>query len=357
MKTQATYIHNGTITLESGQKLTRPAIAYTTLGKLNATKDNVIWICHAFSADAHADDWWPGMVGSGKTFDPDKHFIVTANFLGSTYGTTGPLSINPETGSPYYLDFPSFTIRDQVFLHEILRNHLKINQIHTIIGGSMGGMQALEWAIINPTVCRNLVLLATNARLSPWAIALNESQRLALKADASWGKPWADAAADGLKAARSIAIVSYRNYLTYEATQKDDSLDKTEGFRAVSYQNYQGEKFVRRFNAYSYYYITRAMDTHNVGRGRESVEKALESIEARTLLIGIRSDILFPKEELRSMADHIADSTYVEIDSLYGHDGFLLENEQIAKHLNRFWAQKKEVVETEEKFYPLHIAV
>ena len=327
--------------LELGGYLSGIEIAYRVLGNLNQQKDNVIWICHALTANADPAEWWSGVVGEGKLFDPEKHFIVCANILGSCYGTTGPASINPETGRTWYRQFPKITIRDMVSAHEILRKHLNISKIHTVIGGSMGGHQALEWAIRKPDLFENLILLATSARLSPWTIAFNQSQRLAIEADSTFNEGWKGGGLAGLKAARTIALLSYRNGAAYTQTQADVDNEKTGNFKAISYQNYQGDKLVKRFDAYSYHLLTRTMDTHNVGRGRGSAQKALGWVRAKTLAVGISSDILFTPEEVKFIHHHIKNSVYQEVDSPYGHDGFLVEHEQLTQIIHQFYQSKK----------------
>jgi homoserine O-acetyltransferase len=335
------YLHQQKFVLESGKALPELQIAYHTYGKLNAKKDNVIWVTHALTANADVFDWWKGLFGNNNLFNPEEHFIVCANIPGSHYGSTGPLSVNPDTGNPYYHHFPEITIRDIVNSLELLRKHLGIEKINTLIGGSLGGQQALEWAILKNDIFENLVLLATNAQHSPWGIAFNESQRLAIKADRTWYNFSHDAGLKGLKAARSIALLSYRNYNTYTSTQKEDNNDNTDNFKASSYQNYQGEKLVNRFNAYSYWHLSKAMDSHNVGRNRDGVENALQQIKAKTLAIGISSDILFPTEEQKFLANKISNAQYVEIDSLYGHDGFLIETEKISNVIQNYFTKKE----------------
>lgn len=335
-----TYTYKKEFQLESGRKLNNLQIAYTTLGKLNATRDNVIWITHALTANANPEEWWNGLVGKGKFFNPEKHFIVCANVLGSCYGTTGPLSKNIDSGSAYHHNFPAITIRDIVGGLELLRQHLGIEKINTLLGGSLGGQQAVEWAIQQPEVFENLFLIATNAQHSPWGRAFNESQRLAIKADRTWYSYSDDAGQKGLKAARSIALLSYRNYNTYNSTQQDND-ELTDDFNASSYQNYQGEKLVNRFNAFSYWYLSKAMDSHNVARGRESVESALSLVKAKTLVVAISSDVLFPPKESKVLANGIKGSQITVINSLYGHDGFLIETEQLKNEFERFYAQQK----------------
>ncbi|MCU0417744.1 MAG: homoserine O-acetyltransferase [Cytophagaceae bacterium] len=334
------YIHKEAITLESGVRLPELKIQYSTYGTRLPDDSNVIWVCHALTANSDAASWWPGVVGVDAFYHPEKYFIICANILASCYGTSGPTETNPDTNEPYFLDFPIVTIRDMVLAHETLREYLKIQHIHTLIGGSLGGQQAMEWAILRPHLFTHLILLATNAAHSPWGIAFNESQRMAIDLDSTWRNPSFDAGRDGLKAARSIAMLSYRSYDTYEQTQRDEDINKTDDYKVVSYQHYQGDKLVKRFNCHSYWYLTKAMDSHNVGRNRGSIENALQSITAKTLVIAISSDILFPPSEQVYLSKNIPHSAYVCIDSLYGHDGFLVEAEKICPVIQSFYSQK-----------------
>ena len=331
-----TYKHIKPFTCESGQVLEELEIAYQTWGKLSPDADNVIWVIHALTANSDVFDWWSGLFGDNKLFNPHDHFIVCANVLGSHYGTTSPLSINPATGNAYYLSFPTFNVRDMTGVQKILADHLNIKEINTLIGGSLGGQQAVEWAIEEPSRIKNLILMATNARHSPWGIAFNESQRLALCSDPTFYSNTPEGGKNGLKAARSIALLSYRNYETYAISQQEVSDDKTEDFKACSYQKYQGDKLVKRFNAYSYWYLSKAMDSHNVARGRGCAEDALKVVKAKTLVIGITSDQLFPPVEQKFLAQHIEGAVYSEINSFYGHDGFLIETEALTKVITRF---------------------
>ena len=323
--------------LECGKKLDGLEIGFHTYGKLNKERDNVVWVCHALTANSDVFDWWKGLFGANDYFNPDEHFIVCANILGSAYGTTNPLSENPVTGQPYYLSFPQITVRDMIKAHQLLAEHLEIKDIKIIIGGSLGGQQALEWSIIEPDRIKNLILIASNARHSPWGIAFNESQRLAITADRSFYANKPDGGSKGLKAARSIALLSYRGYKTYSVTQQEENDKKVDDFKASSYQNYQGDKLVNRYNAYSYWYLTKVMDSHNVGRGRHGVEKALSLIKAKTLVIGIKSDVLFPIEEQQYLFRHIPKAAFAELDSFYGHDGFLIETEALTNFITSFF--------------------
>ena len=336
MNTENIYKHKKPFRLESGNKLNNLEITYHTYGVLNAKKDNVVWVCHALTANSDVFDWWKGLFGDNCLFNPKEHFIVCANTLGSHYGTTSPLSQNKATGLPYYLSFPDFTVRDLASSHKLLAEHLGLSQIGLLIGGSLGGQQAMEWAILEPKKIKKLVLIATNAQHSAWGIAFNESQRLAITADRTFYSQSENGGKKGLKVARSIALLSYRTYGTYGATQLEVSADKTIDFKASSYQNYQGEKLLNRFNAYSYWYLTRAMDSHNVARKRSSTEEALKHIHAKTLVIGILNDVLFPIEEQQFLAKHIPNAQFAELNSFYGHDGFLIETEILTKEIGNF---------------------
>ncbi len=328
--------------LENGKCLPEFHLVYSTFGTLNKEKDNVVWIFHALTANDNPLEWWPGLVGKGFLFTPDKYFIVCVNTPGSCYGSISPLDKNPETGSPYYHDFPWFTTRDMIKAYQLLKKELGISTVKIGIGGSMGGQQLLEWAIEEPSLFEHIIPIATNAKHSAWGIAFNASQRMCIENDVTWKEKHAEAGIEGLKVARGIALISYRNHDTYTdmqqgITSETASLPVHEQiFRAETYQKYQGEKLAKRFNAFSYYFLSRGMDSHNLGRNRISVESALKIITAKTLVIGISSDILFPIQEQIFIAKHIPNGKYEIIDSLYGHDGFLLEYEQIEKVINPF---------------------
>jgi len=325
--------------LESGAVISKPRIAYHTYGTLNADASNVIWVCHALTANSEVFDWWNGLFGEDKIFNPNKHFIICANILGSHYGTTGPLSENPDTGTPYYHDFPTLTIRDIVGLHIELADHLNINKIKLLIGGSIGGHQTLEWAIMQPDRILNMCAIATSPIISPWASAFNQSQRMAIETDPTWNNSDDQAGIEGMKVARSIALLSYRNYQTYDQSQQQDNHDDTYQTRAASYQEYQGLKLSKRFNAFSYWHISKAMDSQNVGRNRDSIQTALSYIKARTLILSLEEDILFPYQNQKLIADNIIGAEHSIIKSTYGHDGFLLETEQIGNTLRNFLSE------------------
>jgi homoserine O-acetyltransferase len=228
-------------------------------------------------------------------------------------------------------------VRDVVNMHELLRDHLGIRGIHTIVGGSVGAQQAMEWSLMNPVLCRYLIVIAANARYLPWGIAFNEAQRMALSADPTFYERSATAGENGLKAARSIAMISYRNHTIYNKTQSDEDNSQTDNFRASSYLQYQGKKLADRFHAHSYYALTKLLDTHNVGRGRGGVEKALSFIQSKTLVVGIPTDILFPVEEQKFMARNIPGALYKELECFHGHDGFLVETKPLSGMIREFY--------------------
>ncbi len=323
--------------LESGNVLHGFHLTYETFGSLNKTKNNAVWVFHALTGDSNPTDWWSGLVGNNKSIDPKHDFIICVNMPGSHYGSINPLSINTESGKSFLHEFPLITTRDMANMYSLLQQSLGINKVKLGIGGSMGGMQLLEWSILQPKLFKNIVLIATNAQHSPWGIAFNETQRMAIENDPTWMNSNPNGGSNGLATARAIAMLSYRNYMPYQVTQHETSPNSIDSFKASSYQQYQGTKLTNRFNAHSYYTLTKSMDAHNVGRSRESVEAALQLIEANTIIVGIESDLLFPIAEQRFLANNIRDAKFETINSIYGHDGFLVEYAQLSyilkKHL------------------------
>jgi len=324
-KTDHTFHYNQLFALESGKTLPGFQLRYTTLGRLNATRSNIVWVCHALTGSSDFTAWWSTLFTDDSPFNPQEHFIICANMPAGCYGSTGPLSVNPETGKPFYHSFPTLTNRDVVKAFDLLRTHLGFDKVHTLIGASLGGQQLLEWAIEKPEVFEHIIPIATNAFHSPWGIAFNEAQRLAIEADITWKEDDARAGLNGLKAARAIGMLSYRHYSGFAQSQSEKSTQVLEDFRAATYQRYQGEKLAKRFNAFTYWLLSKMMDSHNVGRGKESVAEALRSIKAKALIISIDSDILFPPEEQEFLAKHIPDAQLQTLSSAYGHDGFLVE--------------------------------
>ena len=344
MKNDHIFHHDYVYQLEGGGTLPGFQLKYTTLGTLNESRSNVVWVIHALTGNSDVTSWWPGLFESGGPFDPKDHFIICANTLGGCYGSTGPLSINPTTGKPFFHDFPLLTNRDIVGAFDLLRISLDLKKVHTVIGSSLGGQQAMEWSISQPEIFEHLVLIACNANHSPWGIAFNEAQRLAIEADATWKQNDERAGTEGMKAARAVAMLSYRSFDGFGERQSEKSADKLDDFRAASYQRYQGQKLAGRFNAFSYWTLSKAMDNHHVGRSRESIETALKQVRAKTLVIGIESDILFPVTEQKFLAKHIAAAQLEIIHSLYGHDGFLVEFDQLRAFLIKFYSQKHSTI-------------
>jgi homoserine O-acetyltransferase len=335
------YLHiSHSFELESGETLPALTAAYNTYGQLNETRDNVIWICHALTANSDAEDWWPGLVGEGFTIDPKKYFIICVNILGSSYGSTSPKTINAAKGKAYRLDFPLVTTRDNARFFALVADYLGIRRIRLLMGGSMGGQHAGEWACLQPDRFDLLCLLATNARFSPYGVAFNESQRMALRADPTLGTDAPEAGRRGLEAARSMAVLSYRHYRTYYATQQHLNPEDIEDFRASSYQRYQGYKLWQRFAPTCYYALTRSMDSHNLGRGRGGEATALATVTAPTLIISIDTDVLFPTEEQSLLSRYIPNSRLEVMSSDYGHDGFLVETPTIGLLLADFLADQ-----------------
>lgn len=324
------YKHDKPFPLELGGELPELTIAYHTFGELNADGSNAVWVCHALTANSDVADWWPHTVEEGAFLDPARHFTVCANILGSHYGTTGPLSTDPRTGEPYYGDFPKLTIRDMAQAHRLLADALGIKRFRALVGSSVGGFQALEWAAEEPARFERLILIATDAKASPWSIAIDQTQRMAIQADATFGERRPDAGMAGMAAARAIGLLSYRGPEGYNATQRDpDDLPAGALRRACTYQTHQGEKLCRRYNAYSYVAILDAFDTHDIGRGRGGLQQALDRLTMPAIMIGLTTDIVFTPAETRSLASRLPNCAYREISSPLGHDGFLTEHHQL----------------------------
>lgn len=327
--------------LESGVELPGIDIAYHTFGELNRKRDNCVWVAHALTANSDVSDWWPHTVETGRFLDPARAFVVCANILGSCYGSTGPLSTNPHTGQPWYTTFPRLTMRDVAHAHALLANHLGLHRMYALVGSSVGGFQAMEWAVEEPDRFERLILIATDAKASPWAIAIDETQRMAIMADSTYGEHRPDAASAGLAAARAIGLLTYRGPLGYNISQQDPESDGLpEVHRACTYQQHQGRKLIRRFDAYSYMTILDTFDTHDVGRARGGVAKALSRLTMPTVVIGLTTDIIFTPNEMKRLASMIPSAIYREINSPLGHDGFLVEHEQLNSILYKFlWQQ------------------
>jgi homoserine O-acetyltransferase len=348
------FVFSQPFTFKSGQVIPGFTLRYETYGTLNATRDNAIVICHALSGDHHCagwhstedrkPGWWNNLIGPGKAVDTRRFFVVCANVLGGCQGSTGPSSINPETGRPYGILFPFVTIRDMVRAQKLLLDHLGVAEVHGIIGGSMGGMQALLFAIEYPRFIRRVLAMATTGRESAQAIAFNEVGRQAIMQDPAWNH--GDYTRDGgprvgLAIARMMAHITYVSDASMDRKfgrrKKDgahsDVYTFDQQFEVEGYLRHQGQSFINRFDANSYLYITRALDAFDLAHAYGSLEAAFAPVEAQTLIVGFTSDWLFPPEQNRSLALALLRSgkkaSYAELATDLGHDSFLLESEEL----------------------------
>ena len=342
MNTEPTvYISPNSFTTESGFTFSKPEFAYHSWGTLNAAKDNVVVIFHALTGNSNAEEWFSGPFQSNSVIDLEKQFVICINQLGSFYGSTGPWSINPDTGKAYQADFPLITIRDMARFQQQLLNELGITGIELAIGGSMGGMVALEFSLTDNRV-RTACFIAMGKAHSPWAIGISHAQRLAIYGDGNWNDGWytkENPPVNGLKAARSLAMITYRTPDNYQQKFDREFNTKKDIFEVESYLEYQGDKLVDRFDALSYVRLSQAMDTHDVSRDRNSFQEALSKLTIPVLVIGIDSDLLYPTKEQKELTQLIPNANYSEIFSEYGHDAFLIEFEQINRSISSFLAK------------------
>ncbi|KAH8924458.1 homoserine O-acetyltransferase [Atractiella rhizophila] len=384
--------HLPSFELESGEVLEDVWIGWKSWGKLNDERNNAMVVCHALTGSSDLEDWWGPLLGPGLAFDPTRYFIICCNVLGSPYGTSSPITVNPRTGKLYGPEFPSTTVRDDVRLHKLLLDRLGVESVAVVIGGSMGGMQALEWPLLTPEgYVQNVIPIATCARHSAWGISWGEAQRQSIYSDPKYQDGYYaldDGPSAGLAAARMAALLTYRSRDSFESRfgrreqespRGSGEIDRTyspaleahndghkrfgasrvnhkspmlgEGreeavplaaasqktiFRAQSYLRYQGDKFISRFDANCYLHITRKMDSHDVSRGRPSAPNPLSRIPKGALVMAISSDGLFTMTEQEELANNIPEAKLVIIQSPDGHDGFLLEFEQINSHILSF---------------------
>jgi homoserine O-acetyltransferase len=349
--------------LQRGGQLGPVTVAYETWGKLNAEGNNAVLITHALTGSSHAHDtdspddtkvaWWNPLIGPGRFFDTSRYFVICSNVLGSCYGTTGPSSIDPNTGQPYGMHFPVITIRDMVETQRRLIEYLGVSRLHMVAGGSIGGQQALEWAVAHPQLVEKVIVVAATAALTAQAIAFSEVGRQAILADPRWqGGDYLPGQGPnaGLSIARMLAMITYQSeegmelrFARQPARKQNVSApsgftDMSERFDVEGYLYYQGGSLVKRFDANSYLYISRAMDLYDVSEGYPSIEDALSRLRSKALFIGIRSDFLFPAARVRWLADQAraagSDAIYAELDSPHGHDAFLKEWKQMTDALN-----------------------
>lgn len=350
------------LTLESGVQLGPITVAFETYGELTPEKDNAIFVCHALTGDAHVagkhavdsrkSGWWDGLVGPGKALDTTRYFVICANVLGGCQGTTGPSCLNPETGQPYGLRFPFITVSDIVEVHVALVRHLGIETLLSVIGGSLGGMQVLDWVARYPDMTRSAICLASAARLSAQGIAFNAVGRRAITTDPQFNNgdyygsipsKYGDVGPRaGLALARMVAHITYLSEASIERKfgrdlQHSDHLaydlqSETE-FKIESYLHYQGKRFIERFDANSYLYLTRAMDYFDLAQRYGSLRDALGRTDARFLITSYHTDWLFPSSQSREIVSALLEThrhvTYLELESVFGHDSFLIEIEQL----------------------------
>src|SRR5512133_3458875 len=322
----------GPFPLELGGALPALRIGYRAWGKLDPDGGNAVVVCHALTGSADADLWWTNLFGPGHALDPAKDFVVCSNILGSCYGTTGPTSVDPATGRPWLGTFPAITIRDMVRAQHALAAALGVRRVRMVVGGSLGGMQALEWALSYPAMVESVVFIAATARHSAWCIGLSEAQRQAIYADPRWRDGRydpADPPADGLAAARMMAMLSYRSQPSFE--MRFARRRQTEDLYAVeSYLRHQGQALVERFDPATYVTLTRAMDTHDVARGRGDFDDVLRSLRQPTLVVSIDSDVLYWPWEQREVATLAPNARLAMMDSPHGHDAFLIDVDRLS---------------------------
>lgn len=360
--------------LDCGSKLENVNVAFQTYGKLNSEGTNAILVCHALTGNAHAagvleaiehdpnhkpdfinkyskmikdsPGWWDSLIGPYRTIDTNKYFVVCSNIIGSCYGSTGPYSSSENQLGSYNMQLPVITVRDMVRVQKALIDYLGVNQLQMIIGGSLGGMQVLEWSVMYPGFSRTIVPIATAAKHSAWAIGFDELQRNAIMQDPLWNKGnYKSQPLNGLSLARKIAMLSYRTQSSFEKKFgreriKSTSYYKTNNyFQVQNYLSYQGKKLVERFDANTYIYLTYAMDLHDISHNRDKIGNILHEVKCKSLCIGITSDILYPANEQKEIAILLGNSKYAEINSPHGHDAFLIEFDQIDKILSDFFKE------------------
>jgi homoserine O-acetyltransferase/O-succinyltransferase len=355
-----TYLH-GDFTLENGQVLQQAQLRYQTYGRLNEARDNVLVVCHALTGNASLHSWWGDLLGPGRAFDTDRYLVVCSNILGSCYGSTSPSSINPQTSKPYGIHFPDVSVQDTVRLQlHMLQKAIKASSIHCVVGGSFGGMQAMEFAVQagsseadftdedgRPYV-RSVIPIACGGQHTAWQIAISEVQRQAIYHDPQWKLGKHFEATSGLQVARQLGMISYRTPYGYQTkfgrkTRNDETVYGSKAaWQVKSYLEYQGSKFLSRFDPVTYVKMTEQMDSHDLARGRaSSLQEVLSTIEIPALVLGIESDVLYPLSEQEELAAGLPNGSLKIIESEDGHDGFLLEQDQVARYIIDFMSTHK----------------
>lgn len=327
-------------------------LAYQTWGRLNAAGDNAILVIHALSGSANIEAWWPELLGERKPLDPEHDFVICINLLGSCYGSSGPESRNPQTGELWKIDFPVISIRDQVRAQAALIKHLGVTRLRALIGPSLGGMIALEWALLEPGLVESLILIATTAQHSAQAIANSSCQRAAIRLDPNYRNgfyPSDRQPEHGLALARQMAFITYRSEREFSERFSREP-GNGQPFAIQDYLQHQGRKFTARFDANSYIRLSECMNSHDLGRGRGGLVPALQSIPQPTLVISLEHDQLYTYAEQALLAKHIPNAAHELISTRYGHDGFLIETDAMADLLNGFLKPRRR--EPHEKNHP-----
>lgn len=339
--------------LESGDKLTDVNVAYEMVGTPNPDGSNVILVCHALTGSAHVVEdnpkpsenqfsgWWSGFIGQNKGIDTNKYCVICSNILGSCYGTTGPMSVDPITKKQYRMNFPVITVRDMVKVQKKLMDELGIPRVKAIIGGSLGAMQVWEWGVMYPDFADILIPIAGGIKHSSWATALNRVARQSIMKDPEWNNGnYVNQPRKGLALAREIAMISYKSPELFEQrfdlTLQEEGADiysinpEDNSFQITNYLKYQGEKFIHRFDANSYLYLTKAMDLHDIAKNRAPAKEVLGEIKSFVLWIGISSDMLYPVSDFIPWVSHIPNGELRILKSMHGHDAFLIEHKLLS---------------------------
>ncbi len=327
--------------LESGVLLPEVVVAYRTWGRLAADGANAVLVCHALTGSTDVDSWWPQLLGPGRAIDPERDFVVCSNVLGSCYGTTGPTSARQARGEVWGPDFPTVTVRDMVRLQRELLHALGVRRLRLVAGGSLGGMQALEWVATSPAMVEAAVVIAAPGRHSAWATAISEAQRAAIRADAhflSGRYSSSEPPRAGLAAARMIAMCSYRSPASF-ARRFGRTVASDGSFQVERYLRHQGEKLVARFDANTYLTLSLAMDSHDVSRGRGEFRAVLRSLHTPVLVVSIDSDVLYPPAEVEELAALLPAADLAVLSSPHGHDAFLIEGEAVDQIVLAFRAR------------------
>jgi len=325
--------------LEKGGELPALQLAYQTWGEFNEARDNVLLVVHALTGNTDVSEWWGPLLGPGKSLDTENYFVICINNLGSPYGSTSPLTFKKKGLDP--TTFPEITIRDIVRSQKLLLDHLGVKKLQSVLGGSLGGMVSLEWPLLYPDVVDTFVTIGSTAKHSAWCIGISDLQRDAIMSDPAWNNGnYETQPVNGLSLARKIAMVSYRSSQSFEQRFGRELKDEQNTyFQVESYLDYQGKKLVKRFDANCYIEMTKIMDTHNIGRGRNSHIQALKRLHQPGLVLSIDSDILYPPEDQREIFSNLPNGQWYQIKSVHGHDGFLIESEQVEEALNNFAAK------------------